>query len=648
MHRMGGVSVIIVNYNVRYFLKQCIQSVLKSHLDTDLEIIVVDNNSSDGSVEMLRKEFPAVHCISNETNLGFGKANNMAIKMAKGDYVLILNPDTIIEEQTLQICFDYLQNNPDAGALGVKMVDGSGTYLPESKRGFPTPLRSFFKISGMASLIPRSKLFNGYYLGHLDPDSTQEVDVLTGAFLFTRKTILTEVGGFDEDYFMYGEDIEICYQIKKLGKKIIYYPFSSIIHFKGESTRKASLNYIKRFYGAMQIYASKRHNKSSLIWKLILKLGIVAAGLSSFLKSLSQKWLWPVVNFLFLFLFAKAVQRLWASLYYKVPSYYDQSYSDKSIAVLVWLLVVVYYIFGQYDKSYSRKQWIYAAFISGLTTLSAYALFPLDWRFSRAVLLALLFSAPFIMYLMRLLYSRLNSNNWSLNSQVYNRILVIGKKDSYESVRKIIDRFYTSTQVIKRVFDEEDKSDNDFVGNIKELDDIISLYKINEIIFCTRDLAHEKILSIISGLNRQIAFKIASNDNVSILGSSSKNSLGDWYTLDIDFKIRKEFHRRTKRMIDLSFSFILLLFSPLFLLKRNSSEFYKNLPSVIMGKKTWIGYERTDQEIQNLPYLKPSVFPFTIYDSSKQKIASKRSNTFYARNYSVWLEMDQLFRHSVS
>lgn len=211
------VSIIIVNYNVRFFLEQCLHSVFKAKNNLNIEIIVVDNHSVDGSVQMLKEKFPQVIVIENKDNVGFSKANNQGIKIARGKYVLLLNPDTVLQEDTLVKCFEFMEATPDAGALGIKMFDGKGNFLPESKRGFPSPMVAFYKIFGLSKLFPKSKIFGRYHLGFLDKDKTHNVDVLSGAFMFIRKEVLNKIGGLDEDYFMYGEDIDLSYRIKKAG-----------------------------------------------------------------------------------------------------------------------------------------------------------------------------------------------------------------------------------------------------------------------------------------------------------------------------------------------------------------------------------------------------------------------------------------------
>jgi GT2 family glycosyltransferase len=209
------LSVVIVNYNVKYFLEQVLHSAYKAMQGIGGEVFVVDNNSADGSCEMVKRKFPQAILIENKKNTGFSYANNQAIKQAKGQYVLLLNPDTVVEEDCFSKCISFMESHPDAGALGVKMIDGKGHFLPESKRGLPTPEIAFYKMFGLATLFPKAKPFGGYHLGYLDNDEVHQVDVLAGAFMFIRKSVLDEIGLLDEDYFMYGEDIDLSYRITK-------------------------------------------------------------------------------------------------------------------------------------------------------------------------------------------------------------------------------------------------------------------------------------------------------------------------------------------------------------------------------------------------------------------------------------------------
>lgn len=253
------LSIIIVNYNVKYFLEQCLFSIEKAIGALEAEVIVVDNNSWDDSVAYLEARFYWVRFIINESNSGFAKACNLGLSLSTGKFVLFLNPDTIVPEDTFSKCLHFLKNIPDAGAVGVRMLDGSGRFLKESKRAFPSPLTSLFKLFGFSKLFPRSKVFSKYHLGDLDEHKIHKVDVLAGAFMMVNREVLEKTGAFDEKFFMYGEDVDLSYRIQKGGYNNYYFPEVSIIHFKGESTKKGSLNYVRMFYNAMSIFVKKHY-----------------------------------------------------------------------------------------------------------------------------------------------------------------------------------------------------------------------------------------------------------------------------------------------------------------------------------------------------------------------------------------------------
>ena len=277
------ISVIIVNYNVKFFLEQCLYSVKASLENIAAEIIVVDNASPDKSVEYLQSKFPAVKFISNATNKGFGAACNQGFKASGGKCLLFLNPDCIVPEDCFEKCLGFLNNHPVAGAIGVKMLDGSGRFLKESKRALPSLSTSFFKLFGFAALFPNSKLFAKYYLGHLDENKNHEIDVLAGAFMMIKRNVFEMVNGFDENFFMYGEDIDLSFRIKKAGFKNYYFSDTEIIHFKGESTKKGRLDYVRMFYHAMSIFVNK-HYKNGL-YKLFINLGI---GIMAFFSAIAN------------------------------------------------------------------------------------------------------------------------------------------------------------------------------------------------------------------------------------------------------------------------------------------------------------------------------------------------------------------------
>jgi len=251
--------------------------VLKAIENIDAEIFVVDNNSTDGSDRFFSDRFPQVKFIWKKENAGFAKANNEALRLATGQKILFLNPDTIVPEDCFEKCLTFFSTNQNIGALGVKMIDGGGCYLPESKRGFPSIFTSFCKISGIIKLFPHSKLLAGYYLGHLPESEINEIDVLPGAFMMVDKSVLDITGSFDEAFFMYAEDIDLSYRIQKAGFKNFYFPGATIIHFKGESTRKKSMQYIRSFYGAMLLFVKKHYGKvTGSLYALMIQMVMVA------------------------------------------------------------------------------------------------------------------------------------------------------------------------------------------------------------------------------------------------------------------------------------------------------------------------------------------------------------------------------------
>lgn len=265
------LSVVIVNFNVKYFLEQCLLSLEKASAGLEVEVWVVDNHSSDGSVDFLRSRFPRVRFTENDVNEGFSRANNQVIPQLRGEFVLFLNPDTLIPEDCFRACISFLRQHDDAGGLGVRMIDGAGCFLPESKRSFPSPLGAFFKVTGIHHLFPASKFFSSYYSVNVEETGVGETDVLSGAFFMMRRTVLNETGGFDTDYFMYGEDIDLSYRLQKAGYHNYYYGNCTILHFKGESTQKQSRAHVHHFYGAMSLFVQKHYSGLSL---LMMKAGI--------------------------------------------------------------------------------------------------------------------------------------------------------------------------------------------------------------------------------------------------------------------------------------------------------------------------------------------------------------------------------------
>lgn len=282
------LTVIIVNYNVKFFVEQCLDSLERALDGIDSEVFVVDNHSSDGSIEYLKPRFPKVIFIESNHNLGFARANNMAIRQAEGQYVLLLNPDTFVGEQTIKQAIEFMDQHPKAGGAGVKMFNTDGTKALESRRGLPTPLTSFYKMCGLCSKFPESRRFGKYYMGYLSWDKPERIDIISGAFCLMRKEALDKAGHLDEDFFMYGEDIDLSYRLLKAGYDNWYLPLP-ILHYKGESTHKSSFRYVHVFYQAMLIFFKKHYGHMHLWVTLPIKAAIYVRSAMALVSMLTDK-----------------------------------------------------------------------------------------------------------------------------------------------------------------------------------------------------------------------------------------------------------------------------------------------------------------------------------------------------------------------
>lgn len=547
---MTKLSIIIVNYNVQYFLEYCINSIYRSKVNFDFEIIVVDNASKDESMAMLQTNFPEVNIIQNKENVGFSKANNQGIAIAKGTYCLLLNPDTILQEDTLQKCIDTLEHDSKIGALGVKMLDGAGNFLPESKRGFPTLGVAFAKISGFAKLFPKSSFFGKYHLGYLDKDKNHEVDVLSGAFMMLRKDVLVNVGKLDETYFMYGEDIDLSYQIKQAGYKNMYLADTSIIHFKGESTKKGSLNYIKLFYGAMLIFAKKNLPKQqSKLLAPIIHLGIFTQAIWMYIKQIFNKILLPSIDiatiFSVLFLlkyvfenFIKQDERLT----------YPTSFVYFNMPLYTFFFIVSLYIFKVYHKSCTWKN-IIIGLTAGFAMISiVYSFFPLSLRSSRAIILcSFLLNIP-ILILYRMLINFITPlvPNLFYASSKY---LLVCNEAEIDTIKLAMRNNNKKAKFVGYINKNKQHTSN-FLGTTKQITDIIQAYNISDIIFSTHTNEMKDIIAIMASTQQQDIHYRMYNDAQNIISSKNKNTRGEILHLNIDYNKPKNIVDRVLNWLD--------------------------------------------------------------------------------------------------
>jgi GT2 family glycosyltransferase len=627
------ISVIIVNYNVEYFLEQCLNSCVKALKNCEGEIFVVDNNSIDGSNEMIKNKFPQVHLIENKKNVGFSKANNQAIKISRGEYVLLLNPDTVVEEDTFEKVISFMDSKPEAGGLGVRMLDGKGKFLPESKRGLPTPSVAFYKIVGLSALFPKSKLFGKYHLGYLSEFETHEVDVLSGAFMLLRKETLNKIGLLDETFFMYGEDVDLSYRITLGGYKNFYFSDTRIIHYKGESTKKNSVNYVFVFYRAMVIFAEKHFSKKNAkLFSLLINMAIYfRAGLAILYRFIKKSFL-PVVDITFVLSGLFLLTRYWKQINIEFPKNLLEialpSYT------LIWFLSNVFA--GTYDFPIKLKRAIFGTILGTLFILIIYALLPKDYQFSRLYILIGSIWMISYYFLSRIYLNFVIGKKFKLNAKTNSNFIIIGSELEALRVQNMLKQINSKIGFIYFVSNLEVKSENQ-VGIISQLDQLTSRYSIDELIFCSKDISAQEIIHWMSKLGHlDLDFKIAQPESLFLIGSNSINSAGDLYIFNIN-EISKKSNQRLKRTCDFLVSLLLILASPFIIwIYKNKFSFLKNVLSCLAGRKTLVGYYfTTNINSEQLPLLKKGVLtPFDTIKLTDEQVIAKL-NLIYARDYHI-------------
>ncbi len=632
------LSVVIVNYNVKYFLEQCLHSVEAAIKGIDAEVFVVDNNSVDGSVEMVREKFPDVKLIANTVNTGFSVANNQAIKVASGEYILLLNPDTVVELDTFSKSVEFMDAHPDAGGLGIKMVDGSGRFLPESKRGLPTPAVAFYKIFGLSALFPKSRIFGQYHLGYLDNEKTHVVDVLAGAYMMLRRETLEKTGLLDETFFMYGEDIDLSYRITKSGYKNYYFPGARIIHYKGESTKKSSINYVFVFYNAMVIFARKHFSqKNARLFSFLIHIAIYLRAGISILHRLLNKVLLPLADAAVIYSGSLLIVDYWESnVTYTFGGHYPPQFLFGLLPgyVLIWLFSVL--LAGGYDKPLSLRKIFTGIFAGTIAILVFYALLPAGFRFSRAIIILSGIWGIASVTGIRLLLHFAGFRSYRLGLNPNRRFAIIGNKDESERVADILRKGLVNAGFIGLVNTENSKNNTEgFIGSLPNISDIINIYKIDEVIFCAKDIPASQIIDTMSQLSKlQVEFKIVPPESLSIIGSNSISTTGDLYVIEIN-SITRVNNLRNKRLLDVVLSFLLLAFSPLlFIFMKRPHGFIWNILRVLSGNRTWVGYSKFSAP-QNLPPVRKGILNptdalnFNIPDTE----TAIRLNMLYARDY---------------
>jgi GT2 family glycosyltransferase len=611
-------------------------------LDIDAEIIVADNNSTDGSREYLGPNFPTVNFIWNNENAGFAKANNLALEKAKGEFILFLNPDTILSEDSIEKCLQFFTNNKAAGAIGIHMIDGSGNFLKESKRAFPSPLTSLFKLSGLARLFPRSATFARYHLGHLSEKENHEVDVLAGAFMMMPKKVLNEIGNFDERFFMYGEDVDLSYRIQKAGYKNYYFAESTIIHFKGESTKRGSLNYVRFFYKAMSLFVKKHYSGSKAgVFIFLIQTAIIIRAFFSAVGKLLKKTGLPILDACIILGSFGLTRILWSN-YIRQEINYSPNVLFIAFPFFTALFLITAFYSGLYDKGYKQMQLIRSTAIAALVILSVYALLPESIRFSRGILITGIALAFILMNTMRRLFIEWHYLETTNENEQRRQTIVVAAEKDFFIIEEMLQNAGMTERILGRVSNDS-TGNKPVLGNIEQLPELVKKYQVKEIIFCENGLSFKEIISCINALPGTSRNKFHASGSNSIVGSDSKNTSGDFIANAINHKIGLPLQQRNKRLLDIIVSIFFILAVPLLIfIKTNGTAFYKNVFAVLAGKKTWVGYAT---EANGLPAIKAPVITSTALPKALNDLpveSLQKSDEWYAAGYTAMTDLKKI------
>lgn len=639
------ISIVIVNYNVKDFLLQALKSIEAARKSLKLEILVVDNNSVDGSVDYLKPLFPNVNFIPLDDNIGFGRANNLAIDIAKGKYLLILNPDTILSEDTLEIMYDYMENNPNCGISGCKVLNPDGTFQLACRRGFPTPWASFAKLFGLQSLFPNSKLFAQYNQTYKSVDETYPIDAVIGAFMFCKTDLIKKLNGFDPDFFMYGEDIDLCYRVKQSGFAIDYVHSTSIIHFKGESTRRSSINEVRHFYQAMEIFARKHYGKSNF-FLLFLKTGI-------FLRSILAYFLKNKTDFYYIISdILSANFALILSTKIRFQEFFgfpDYAYPNVFIVISAVIFLSLISIGEYFESKQSIRRTIFGLMIS-FFVLSSFTYFFPEYRFSRGVLLMTIGFTTLFASANRFLVSIIQKIRGKESDK---KIAIVGtNEDTVNLINQFkahpIHNIVLTGIVSSKPINEGSFEGYKILGDFSYIKKILSEYKIKELIISGNDLNQNEIIRAMQECaDLKVGFHLV-HEFDEYLAAQILNDLSGIEPTIPKFNISIFRNKILKRMLDLIVAFIALTIGlPLLAMKKNSKSLISNFFKILKGKKSLIGYSELEGYKSKIG--KPGLI--SLADINKDFQLSKHAiynlNDYYLKHFSFSLDLDILIKFMV-
>jgi GT2 family glycosyltransferase len=636
---MYDISIVIVNYNVKDFLFKCLESIEKAKGNLKVETLVVDNDSSDGSVEYLRPLFPDVTFVETGANLGFGKANNIGFEMSKGKYILILNPDTVIEEKNLKTVFDYMEANPDVGITGCKVLNPDGTFQLPCRRGFPTPWASFCKLFGLQGMFPKSKLFAQYNQTYLSTDETYEIDAIMGAYMFARKDVIDELEGFDRDFFMYGEDIDLCFRNKQLGYKTMYLHTTSIIHYKGESTRRSSINDVKHFYDAMVIFA-KKHNSRSKGFLVFIKLGIFLRAILAYVLRFKED-----VGFMIADL-AVVNSALIISTYIKTGEFFPfPEYAYPTIFIVMSIVIVLSMIFsGEYfEEKHSVRKSVFGVLIMFFITSSLTYFFK-QFAFSRGIVLMTTGISGLGIPTIRLIAAALKKK---FGSEKDKSIIIVGLNENSAEIARSLEKPEHANINVSGFVSIKESYPTDFenypvLGNIYFLDEVIKKSGAKEIVVSEPEITNNKLMEIVSKFSETgVKYHIATEYD-QLMFSEILEDIAGRKSPHVSYPISSLRNILAKRSIDIILPLLALsIFLPITVIA-GKKGIIKKLWHTLLGKKSLIGYYTENIDDLKYPFGKEGItgLAHISHPERLSKDSINKLNEFYLTNYSVSLDFD--------
>jgi GT2 family glycosyltransferase len=638
------LSVIIVNYNVKYFLEVCLHSVLRAAEGVETEVIVVDNHSKDGSCEMVRERFPSVRLIENKENLGFSRANNQAVAIARGEYILFLNPDTVMPEDFFRKTIGYMDAHPEAGALGPRLIDGKGQFAPDSKKSFPSLSVAFFKTTGINRLFPKSPFFNKYYAVHIQEHQLAPVDVLSGCCMLVRRSAMETAGGaFDEDYFMYCEDVDLSWRIRKAGYENIYFPDATLIHYKGESTRKATLSYVRIFNEALATFVRKHYSRRQAgLFIMLINIGIVLRAVFGVVKQVFKVLRMPLFDALVLLLTLWFMKEFWVREVKNISVSLHLVYLTFPVYIFLWLISL--FLNGAYDQPYRALRVVRGMLTGTVIILAFYGLLPPEFRYSRAVIVLSGFTGTVLLLGLHELLYRLGIFRFIPYDTLPRKAVIVAGKQHYEQTAATLQQVHYAPQVQGRI--ALSPGEPAAMGDISGMKELLYTGGVDEVIYCVNGLGYDLILQQMQHCGPRYDYKIHLPGSRSFVGSNSSHTAGDLYTLDSDYKLGRFAQQRNKRVLDLVSSLVFLILFPVTLLfVGRRISFLRNCLRVLGGRYTWVGYG--EQKPAGLPAIKPSVLPAYFILETYQPPATvvQKMYSNYAREYTPGADITLMIKN---